>query len=114
MASFMASLSVAVPEVTGTTSALDLHAEDIRRLAPNVFDAHEDMAFHAEKARHRGCGDAVLARARFGDDPAFPHPPREKGLAEGVVELVRACVVQVLPFQIDLGAAQCSVRRLAK
>ena len=43
----------------------------------------------------------MLAGARLGDDSALPEPPREQGLAERVVELVRAGVEQVLALQVE-------------
>ena len=52
-----------------------------------------------------GRGDSVLACARFGDDAAFAHAQRQKALADGVVELVRARVVEVLALEPDLSAA---------
>ena len=36
----------------------------------------------------------------------FAHPPGQQGLAEGVVDLVGAGVVQVLAFQVDPRPAQ--------
>ena len=47
----------------------------------------------------------MLPRAGLGDHPPFAHPPRQQALAERVVDLVRAGVVQVLAFQVDLGPA---------
>ena len=47
----------------------------------------------------------MLADARFGDDPLLAHPPSQQGLAERVVDLVRAGMVQVFAFQIDLRPA---------
>ena len=48
----------------------------------------------------------MLARASFGDQPGFAHPRGQQGLADGVVDLVGAGVVEVLALEIDLGAAQ--------
>jgi len=47
----------------------------------------------------------VLTRAGLGDDPVLAHPPGKQGLAEGVVDLVRAGVGQIFPFEEDAGAA---------
>jgi len=41
----------------------------------------------------------VLARAGLGDHPPLAHPLGQQGLAEGVVELVRARVQQVLALE---------------
>ena len=47
----------------------------------------------------------MLAGAGLGDDPGLAHAPGEQDLAEAVVDLVRAGVVQLLALEIDLGAA---------
>ena len=49
--------------------------------------------------------DAVLAGAGLGDDAALAQPPGEQRLADGVVDLVRAGVVQILALQPDPRAA---------
>jgi hypothetical protein len=46
----------------------------------------------------------VLARARFGDDPLFAHAPGQQALAQGIVDFVRAQVVQILALKPDLRA----------
>src|SRR5690606_24499585 len=51
-------------------------------------------------------GDAVLARARFGDDARLAHAAGELDLPEAVVDLVRARVIELLALEIDLGAAE--------
>jgi hypothetical protein len=56
----------------------------------------------------------VLARAGFGDDPRLAHALREQDLADAVVDLVRAGVVQLVALEVDLRAAKSSVRRSAK
>ena len=48
----------------------------------------------------------MLAGAGLGDDPGLAHAPRQQDLAQHVVDLVRAGVVQLVPLEIDLGAAQ--------
>lgn len=45
--------------------------------------------------------NAMLAGTCLGHDLLFAHLAAEQGLAQGVVDLVRACVVQVLPLQVD-------------
>src|SRR6185312_16602540 len=49
-----------------------------------------------------GGRDAVLAGAGLRDDPRLAHALGEQHLAERVVHLVRAGVVQVLALQVDL------------
>jgi hypothetical protein len=65
-------------------------------------------------ARTRRGGDAVLAGAGLGDDALLAHAPGQQDLAEHVVDLVRAGVVELVALEIDLGAAECSVSRSAK
>ena len=48
----------------------------------------------------------MLAGAGLGDDALLAHPPRHQDLAEHVVDLVRAGVVQLLALEIDLCAAK--------
>ena len=46
----------------------------------------------------------MLPGARFGDDALLVHAAREEHLADGVVDLVRACVKEVFAFEIDFCA----------
>ena len=48
----------------------------------------------------------MLAGAGLGDDALLAHPPRHHDLAEHVVDLVRAGVVQLLALEIDFRAAE--------
>ena len=106
IASLMASRSVREPLVTGRTSApSSLHAEDVELLAADVFFAHVDDAFQAEVGTGGGGGHAVLAGAGLGDHAVLAHAQREQRLAERVVDLVGAGVVQVFALQVDLRPA---------
>ena len=103
----MASFSVPWPAVTGRTSAPSSFMRKTFGLLPlDVGGAHVDDAGKAEARRDRGRGDAVLAGAGLGDDARLAHALGEQDLAEAVVDLVRAGVVQVLALEIDLGAAE--------
>ena len=53
----------------------------------------------AEQGGGGGGGDAVLAGAGLGDEPGLAHALGEQGLAEHVVDLVRAGVVEVLALE---------------
>ena len=55
-----------------------------------------DAALEAEHGAHGGGGHAVLAGAGLGDHAGLAHALDEQGLAERVVDLVRAGVVQIL------------------
>jgi hypothetical protein len=78
-----------------------LHALDVGPLPAHVLLAHVDDALEVEAGADRRRRDAVLAGARLGDDPPLPESPREHRLAEGVVQLVRAGVKEVLAFQVQ-------------
>jgi hypothetical protein len=60
-----------------------------------------------------GGGHAVLPGAGFGDDAPLAHALGEQALPEGVVDLVRAGVVEILALEddarpADLGLGQCA------
>ena len=82
------------------------HAEDVRLLPLDVGRAHVDDAGQAEARRHRRHRDAVLAGAGLGDDPGLAHAPGEQDLAEAVVDLVGAGVVQLVALEVDLRPAE--------
>ena len=84
--------------------AEEAHARDVRGLALHVLGAHVDDAVEAEEGADGGSGDAVLARARLGDDALLAHPLHEQRLAERVVDLVGAGVAQVLALEEDAAA----------
>ncbi len=86
--------------------AEQLHPEHVGCLPRHIGRAHEDRAGQAEPRADRGGGDAVLARAGLGDDPGLAHPDREQDLADAIVDLVRAGVVEFVAFEPDLCAAQ--------
>ena len=48
----------------------------------------------------------MLAGAGLGDDPGLAHAPGDQDLAQAVVDLVRAGVVQLVALEVDPGAAQ--------
>ena len=101
-ASLIASLRVREPVVTGIDlGAEQPHAGDVERLALGVDLAHVDDALEAHQRAGGGGGDAVLARAGLGDDPGLAHALGQQRLAEHVVDLVRAGVVEVLALEQD-------------
>ncbi len=86
--------------------AQQVHAEHVGHLPLDVDRAHVDHAGQAEAGGDGGRGHAVLAGAGLGDDAFFAHASRQQDLADAVVNLVRAGVVQLLALEIDLGPAE--------
>lgn len=82
------------------------HPGHVQCLALGVDLAHVDGAFEAEEGAGGRGGDAVLAGSGLGDDPGLTHALGEECLAQHVVDLVRARVVQVLALEEDPGAAR--------
>ena len=101
------------PDSTGTTSRPEqAHAIDVGLLARDVHLAHVDHALQPEARGHGRGGHAVLAGAGLGDDAGLAHAPGQQRLADGVVDLVRAGVVEVLALEIDLRAAELAAPAL--
>src|ERR1700723_2634075 len=48
----------------------------------------------------------MLAGAGLGDDALLAHPPRHHDLAEHIVDLVRAGMIELLALEVDLRAAE--------
>ena len=116
-ASFMASFSVFEPELDGAhLGAEHLHAQHVRLLPLDVDRAHVDDAGQTELGAQRRGGDAMHAGAGLGDDAGLAHALGQHDLAEHVVHLVRAGVVELLALEIDFGAAEqlSAVSRSAK
>ena len=75
-----------------------LHAHHIHGLALHILCPHEDGAVHLQARRRRGRGHTVLARPGLRDEARLPHHPGKEGLAQGVVDLVGAGVIEILPL----------------
>ena len=78
------------------------HFIDIQSLTAGVLLPHEHHALHTKESRRGGGGHPVLARSGLGDETGLAHLLGQQGLAQHVVDLVGAGVVQVLPFEINL------------
>src|SRR5690606_23681989 len=85
--------------------AQELHAENVGLLALDIGGAHVDYAFQAEARRYGGSGDAVHAGAGLGDDALLAHAFGQQDLADAVVDLVRAGVIEVFALEEDLRPA---------
>src|SRR3712207_9214218 len=79
-----------------------------------VLLAHVDRAGQPHEGRRGGGRDAVLAGPGLGDDPLLADPLGQQRLAQHVVDLVRAGVVEVLALEPDarpeIGRASCRER----
>ncbi len=84
--------------------AQELHAEDVELLALHVDLAHVHHALEAHEGGGGGGGHAVLAGAGLGEQAGLAHALGEQGLAQHVVDLVRAGVVEVLALEQDAHA----------
>ena len=85
-------------------SAQQLHAVDVGALALHVFAAHVDHALQAVAGAYGRRGHAVLAGTGLGNDARLAHALGQHGLADGVVDFVRAGVVQVFALEVNLRA----------
>ncbi len=77
------------------------HPEHVRRLPGDVLDAHVDYAGDLQECAGSGRSHAVHACAGLGNNAALAEAPRQQNLAEGVVELVSAGMVQVLALEVE-------------
>ena len=78
----------------------------IESLAPGIFLAHIDYTFHSHQRRRGSCSHSVLAGPGFRNKSCFPHFLGQKRLAQYIVDLMGAGVVQIFSFQINLCSAQ--------
>ena len=74
-------------------SAQQLHPEHVRLLTLDVLCTHIDNTGQAKTRANGGGGNAVLASARFGDDPRFAHADCKQDLPDAIVDFVRAGMV---------------------
>src|SRR6476661_3606979 len=84
--------------------AEQLHPLDVRGLPADVLGAHVDGALEAEERAGRCRRYAMLPGAGLGDHAALAHPARQQRLADGVVDLVRPGVGEVLALEVDTAA----------
>src|ERR1035437_5460076 len=84
--------------------AQQLHPSHIQCLTPRVLRTHVDDALKAHQGGHSGTCHTVLTCAGLGDDARLAHLFGQQGLAERIVDLVRAGVVEVLTLEQDAGA----------
>src|SRR5262249_16595198 len=82
------------------------HPQYVRLLPLDIDLAHIDDALQAEFRAHGRGRDAVHAGTGLGDHPRLAHAAREQDLAQHVVHLVRAGMIEVLAFEIVFRAAK--------
>ena len=90
------------------------HPEDIEALAFDIFFSHVNGAVHVKEGSSSGCGHSVLAGSRFRYDFFLAHPLGQQDLAQGIVNLVGAGVVEVLPLEVNLSTANVVGQALSK
>ena len=78
------------------------HALHIGVLPLHIGLPHEDLTLHVHQRAHGGGSHAMLSGSCLGDDARLAHLPCHENLSDGVVDLVRARVVEVLTLQIEL------------
>jgi len=83
-----------------------LHAEHVGRLPLDVLRTHVHGAFHPEAGSDRRGRHAMLPCSRLRDHARLADLACKQCLAHGVVDLVRAGMVQVFTLQVDLRTAE--------
>src|ERR687888_47206 len=78
-----------------------MHPRDVHGLPLRVLLPHVDDTGKIEQRTCRRCGHSVLSGARLRDDPALAETLGEQHLPDGVVDLVRPRVREVLTLQED-------------
>ena len=89
-------------------AAEEAHLGDVGVLLLDVDLAHVDLAGDADEGAGGGEGDTVLAGASLGNNLLLVHKLSKQRLAEAVVDLVGAGVVEVLALEVNLSAAELS------
>ena len=82
------------------------HPKHVKGLAADVLLAHINDALQTQHRGGGSGGDPVLSGAGFGDDAPLAHKLRQQRLPQGVVDFMRPGMRQILPLQVNFGAAQ--------
>lgn len=83
---------------TGKTHVTTKHPdpEDVELLSPDILGSHVDITLKTELCTDGSGSNSVLTSTSLGNDPLFTQSLSEKDLSDGIVDLVRTSVVQVL------------------
>ena len=87
-------------------STEQLHPIHIRTLPLDIRLSHINDTLQAQSGGNRRRRHPMLSCARLGNHPGFAHAFGEQRLANGVIDLVCAGVVQVFPLEINLRATK--------
>ena len=93
--------------------AEQLHPVDVGALALDVLAAHVHHALQAVAGADGGGGHAMLAGTGFGNHTWLAHALGQHGLADGVVDLVCAGVVEVFALEENLRATLFAAHALS-
>ena len=83
-----------------------LHTGDVRSLFCYVDLAHVDITFKTEISGSCRQRHAMLAGSGLGDQFLLAHVFGKQAFTHAVIELMGAGMVQIFPFQVDLGPSQ--------
>ena len=76
-----------------------VHTKHFEFLTLVVHGPHVHRTVETEHGAYRGGGHAMLPRPHLGDDPRLANALGKEGLTDGVVDLVRSGVGQILPLE---------------
>ena len=85
-------------------SAEQFHAKHIWLLALYILRAHKHYTRQVKTRTNRRCSDAMLARTGLGNDAGLAHALGEQNLAQAIIDLMRAGVVELIALKIDFRA----------
>ena len=73
---------------------------------PQIYIKREDLNHTGAHKANNVMGHAMLSGARLGDHPALAHSFDQHALPHYIVGLVRAGMIQILAFDVNLRAAE--------
>ncbi|MPM86936.1 hypothetical protein SDC9_134029 [bioreactor metagenome] len=82
------------------------HPVDIQSLPLTIDTPHEHFALQAQQGGNGGGSHTMLSGSCFSNDAFLAHIFRQQALSEHIVDLMRACMVQILALEVDVGTAQ--------